>query len=100
MSYIRCLSNPEGLYIWSDGESVTITGKNIPLFYSIQEKIFDGLIKKYNKNKGWLCGESEAIKYKGAKLFENADFKVVLSYKDWSVSMFFVTWAYIASKGN
>lgn len=33
MSYIRCLSNPEGLYIWSDGKMICIC-------HSLQDSIF------------------------------------------------------------
>ncbi len=38
MSYIRCLSNPEGLYIWDDGDVVTFShGVKPPLSSGIKE---------------------------------------------------------------
>lgn len=49
MSYIRCGSNPEKLYIWGDGNTVSIAeGKKDSL--RIPQKIMDGLIKKWKNN--------------------------------------------------
>ncbi len=54
MSYIRCLSNPEALYVHSDGRRVTIdhnvkpphsSGKN----FTIPSAVFRAGIKKYMK---------------------------------------------------
>lgn len=52
MSYIRCLSNPEGLYVWSDGKNATIShevrkphssGRN----FTIPHGIFEGLLRRW-----------------------------------------------------
>jgi len=57
MSYIRCLSNPEGLYIWGDGETIEISGGFLPIgcenhinTYRVPSKIFKGLLNKFHKN--------------------------------------------------
>lgn len=52
MSYIRCLSNPEGLYAWSDGRTVNIShGVKKPhssgRSFTIPQGVFDGLLKKW-----------------------------------------------------
>ena len=68
MSYIRCLSNPEGLYIWADVDGtvkVTIAGENSKDEKCLPIAVFDGLIKKYNKNYG-----ETPCEYKGAKVDE------------------------------
>jgi hypothetical protein len=108
MSYIRGLSNPEGLYIWGDEEKVTVTKGSETIGY-IPIPIFNGLIRKY------IRGYCEDCKYKGAEIKEVlvkndielpdeefdkdpsvANFKMKLSYDNWSVIMWYVTWYYIA----
>ena len=108
MSYIRGLSNPEGLFIWGDEETVTVT-KGPEIIGHIPISIFNGLIRKY------IRGYCEDCKYKGAEIKEvlvkndievpdeefgtnpaTTNFKMKLSYGDWSVIMWDVTWYYIA----
>lgn len=57
MSYIRCTSNPEGLYIWSDGKVVFITHcikspfasplDFVEQIISVRKDIFDNLCKQW-----------------------------------------------------
>jgi len=111
MSYIRCLSNPEELYIWGDGKyanfSSSIRKKFPDTLYKMPQKTFDNLLKKY-KFKG-------DTRYKGARIREvfvkngklnpkcvwklvgkyDGNFKMRLSYKKWHIDMWLVTWEYI-----
>lgn len=105
MSYIWSGSNPEGLYIWGDGENVHIH-KEKETIGSIPRNIFNGLIKKYVNN------YYEDVDYDGAKLINclvdlndneiqefnptgGSNFKCVLSYNGWRLAMWEVTWNYI-----
>lgn len=111
MSYIRCLSNPEGIYIWGDGKQTNITIADTGIHKYIPQKIFDGLLKKYNKQFG-----STPIKYRGAKIDEifvesgkkqtkiekqlgikDGKYQYRLSYKNWYIDMWQVTWEHIAN---
>jgi hypothetical protein len=93
MSYIRCLSNPEGLYIWGsmDG-TVTITGNKFKDF-SLPTKTFEGLCRKYCRNPG--AADSGRIEYKGASVSNEkvgGHFRIVFRYQDKKVVMWEVTW--------
>jgi len=110
MSYIRCSSNPEALYIWDDGKNANIVcDMNNQTIQIIPSKIFSGLIKKYKKNYG------EDTTYKGASIkevfvksgkkpnkfqkllrIEDGNFQYRLSYKNWYIDMWQVTWEHIA----
>jgi hypothetical protein len=99
MSYIRSTSNPEGLYIWSDGTNVTIMKGHL-MIGEIPTDIFNGLIKKY------IRGHESDCSYKKSNIGEvwvNIDGvntpQIRLSYGNWSVDMWEVTWYYI-SKSN
>ncbi len=59
MSYIRCLSNPEGLYIWSDvsGDAIITGGPDIPPGVSepdqwrrMPDELFELLLETWVKN--------------------------------------------------
>lgn len=50
MSYIRCLSNPEGLYVWSDSQKTTIAHTVKPphssgRYFTVPHKAFDRVLK-------------------------------------------------------
>jgi len=52
MSYIRCLSNPEGLYVWSDGKFANITHHVKPPHssgkdFTIPQKVFERVLKRW-----------------------------------------------------
>ena len=118
MSYIRCLSNPEGIYIWGDGQYVNISVGKEELKY-IPQKRFDGLLRKCNKypnsdkikycgvqieetfvktpKKFWTKTDKEIMKDKRLRkvLGEPGNFKMRLSYQDWYIDMWRVTWEYI-----
>ncbi len=92
MSYIRSGSNPEGLYIWGDGKNVTII-KGKKTLGTIPTKILDGLILKcYNGKYDEICA------YKGASIsdiWDNGELKTKLSYGEWNIIMWDVTWTFI-----
>jgi hypothetical protein len=95
MSYIRSTSNPEGLYIWSDGNTVEIANPKMNETYQIPKDIFNGLILKYRK-------KQDECKFKGAtirdvwELENNVNLpKIELAYNDWKITMWEVTWYYI-----
>jgi hypothetical protein len=97
MSFIRSGSNPEGLYVWGDGTNINITADETHgKIRTIPQTIFEPLAKKYCRNSG------EAITLSGASIQEiwvknrkRNELKVRLSYKDWSIHMWEVTWEYI-----
>ena len=104
MSYIRSTSNPEELYIWGDENNINIT-KGSDIIGQIPNNIFDGLILKCYKS--W----QDIIIYKKARIeqvfienntkpkilntFTQGDFKIKLSYENWELLMWEVTWDYI-----
>lgn len=97
MSYIRSTSNPESLYIWSNGEYATIM-KGPDIIGNIPERTINGLINKYIDD-----NLPDNCEYEGAKISEewislnNSNHPMmVLSYEDWEVIMWDVTWYYIA----
>jgi len=52
MSYIRCLSNPEGLYVWSDGKFANITHNVKPPHssgkdFTIPHRVFERVLKRW-----------------------------------------------------
>ncbi len=116
MSYIRCLSNPEGLYIWGDGKYANFTLASEPNFLDkivqIPQKTFDNLLKKYIKNYGdnvnYRGASIKVVWVKTGKLHPKAmweiigkydtDMKIRLSYKNWHIDMWLVTWEYITKR--
>jgi len=103
MSYIRCLSNPEGLYVTGGREGVcwsagVVDGEQVS--HTMPANVFTGLMK------AWAMSgqqDDEPVEYKGAKLEaitkgkKSERWKWCLSYKRWSLVMYTVTLAYIAS---
>lgn len=96
MSYIRSTSNPEGLYAWATEDTVYLKENHLTE-NEIPRQIFETAIKKHLKN-----GEEDVI-YKSFSIgetWEKDKFgvnlpKVIISYKDWSYTMWYVTWFYI-----
>ncbi len=69
MSYIRCLSNPERLYIVSDGKKVNVSHKvqkphSSGREFDIPSRTFEGLCRKWAKE--W----EEPVAYRGASVEE------------------------------
>jgi hypothetical protein len=80
MSYIRCLSNPERLYIWHDVSGpVKISEGKQPL-RSIPVKAFHGVLRNWWRNR-----------YRGDKVYEGA--RLVLDHKTWRWLLYYETWA-------
>ena len=114
MAYIRSGNNPEALYIWGDGETVTVVKGHITVG-NIPSVILNGLIRKYVDEH-----EEEDCEYEGAVLSEvwvdsndvelekiekdptivkgtgSNQAKTRLTYGDWSLIMWGVTWDWIA----
>jgi hypothetical protein len=104
MSYIRCLSNPEKLYIWADCSDNVHISTGPEKEFKIPRSTFDMLIKLYVKD----CGCEENYSYKGAKLIYErvppivqtplgkfGDFKWVLTFKNNTIEMWETTWSHI-----
>jgi hypothetical protein len=119
MSYIRCLSNPEHLYIWGDEKNANISvGKSNKdkkvrgELLLIPVKTFNMLLKK--------SGGFRDVEYKGASIKEvfvrndkkrtrfdkllhtwPGEYQMRLSYKGWPkgcyIDMWSVTWHYICA---
>lgn len=104
MSYIRCTSNPEGLYIWC-GDELNIT-RGCDYHETMPVDIFEGILEKWHyafHEHGFEISdnedESEYVEYKGAKLVEKKvteGFKWVLEYKDielpmWETTLYYMT---------
>ncbi len=95
MSYIRCLSNPEGLYIIASMQGrVEIMGREGGIL-SLPRHVFETIMANWHDR--WWPDE---IRYKGAWILtgdNTNDFKWRFGYKDeWSIDMFDVTIDYIA----
>ena len=96
MSYIRSASNPEGLYIWSDGDMVTVMKEHL-IIGEIPTDIFNGLIKKYIRGNQCDCSFKKAKIEDVFSLINGVNTpQMRLSYAGWQVDMWAVTWYYIA----
>ena len=93
MSYIRSTNNPEALYIWGSENTVYIEMGQTRVG-SMPRTVLDGLIKRYIKN------DHTDSRYADGEIREVQDadgnFKIQLSYREWSCLMWGVTWDYIA----
>lgn len=92
MSLIRCLSNPEGLYVWGDRKNVHFMIEGLDVLVIPHSK-FNGIMKKYR-------GVNMDMKYgKDTSLQEikcsDSSYRLRLKYKNKSVSMWEVTFRYI-----
>ena len=83
MSYIRCLSNPESLYIWGEFNGNVAICAGPDFLHSMPTPAFHGILKRWWANyRG--CSEREVLQYQGAKFeYITPGFKWRLSYKDW-----------------
>lgn len=80
MSYIRCLSNPEALYIWGDGDGkVSISVAAEPIL-RMPTLTFHGLLRKFQEND---IDADEVVTFKGATFTLEPTFRWALTYKDW-----------------
>jgi hypothetical protein len=113
MSYIRSGSNPEKLYIVGTGEHIEIMERCKDVWH-IPSNIFTGLLKKFDRTFAEFPCE-----FKGAKVDEVwvgknnneetpddeyepspdnlLECKVKLTYKEHSLYMWYVTWAYLVN---
>ena len=92
MSYIRCLSNPERLYIWGDvdGTCHIVFKAN---HYRVNQMDWDKLLRTYNRCWGPTFVGS-------LRISETPNFKIRLSgttvdAKKFSITMWEVTWLHI-----
>lgn len=118
MSYIRCLSNPEGLYIIAgiSGNAEFFLNDSTYLFMPIE--VFDGLLDKYVRQDAEEDSTEgdEVYKHQGASLMYLAppeqraafgyssgdDWKWFLHYEGWEkrIGMWDVTLDYIAQEAR
>lgn len=98
MSYIRSPYNPEGLYIWSqdDGMCHFMIGPN--MIGKIPTNIFNGLIDTYieNFNNEYIEFHDACVEEVWVDSGKGNELKTRLSYEDWHIDMWDVTWYYIA----
>lgn len=106
MSYIRCTSNPEGLYIFGSSSGVEIyqdqlPGKIIPYhiwngFFKRYFEEFSGFWKHDNETK---CDYGSYRGFRVGEMWEKEDThnlpKIYMRYKDWKIVMWPVTFYYI-----
>lgn len=95
MSYIRSGSNPEGLYIWGDGEGKLFVAKDGNM-KAIPKDDFHGIILAWWNNDEDLT----ELTFGDAKMVQNPNtFKWTLHHKSWnnefSVEAWDVTWHYL-----
>lgn len=90
MSYIRCLSNPESLYVIATMNDVEFIEGPKPILH-VPFDVFEGLARKWYKNYQVPCS------YKGFKVEETPDFRWRLSYNNWrrTIILYEVTLAYM-----
>lgn len=91
MSYIRSLSNPEGLYIISTGDSINImvAGRKTSYYLPIEE--FHSVLKQY------LADQGDEEKYtSGDTTLMLRRWKWVLKHGDFRITMFESTLWYLA----
>lgn len=94
MSYIRCLSNPESLYVWAESTGrAAISVGALPTLY-MPYHTFHGLFIR------WLSSGRDKVSYRGASLTQTDKFKWILKYNKWpnetKVEAFEVTFFYVA----
>jgi len=73
MSYIRCLSNPEGLYIWGEEENklaISIIKDGDLYVQYMPENIFESLIKRWIRAREEWWYTYDDVKWKGARIQE------------------------------
>lgn len=94
MSYIRCLSNPEGLYIWHDTSGYIVVSYRAGMFACAVED-FNYLLEQWDKNGTFASRPTCSVK-------ETKKFKVQLTLRGHDgqkppkrITMWLVTWAYI-----
>ena len=102
MSYIRPLSNPEGLYILCDGHGIHVICQEQlgPEGFYMPVDVFHGILERWVEDD---CCEEE-IEFQGARLChlgiclgnESGNWKWELSFQGNSVRMYEVTLFYIA----
>lgn len=93
MSYIRCLSNPEQLYVYHNCNGQVdfwVADK----LYTMPFKTFSGLMESAIKEFSWR----HKAKCGSAKIYVNKHYKIVIGYKKWKIEMFEVTFHYILNQ--
>ena len=101
MSYIRSTTNPECLYIYgaADGNvwiHIGDASKYEDRTYLMPQEIWDGLCRKYVKS------YEDKVTYKGATIENDVKvsdgWRTIISYKDWSIAVWPVTWEYVVGR--
>jgi hypothetical protein len=108
MSYIRCTSNPENLYVWGDIDGhvywSVVSRESNNILIRIPQEIFDGLMNKVAQRGGYvgIRQNEDDIEYRGAKLYEFMsgeldpdNCKIVLEYAGQEHRMWLVTFEHV-----
>lgn len=96
MSYIRCTSNPDNLYVWGDCQDIIHWWPGVEVYHEMPGRVFRGLMKAYYRRGGT---EDEPIEFENARIYESSDdWKVVVEYnglKAWQIRLWPVTFDYV-----
>jgi hypothetical protein len=91
MSYISPSSNPDRLYAYEGVHGVHLS-KGAGETYILPSSVFHRLLKL------WYSRDTGTVLFKGAivkELLIEDRFRIVLSYKEWSIDLWPVTWHYL-----
>ena len=80
MSYIRCLSNPEKLYIWAGADDMLTRAAGPGFDETMPIATFHGIMKRWWANENGI-GDRTILRYQGAILAKTDDFRWRLSYE-------------------
>jgi len=95
MSFIRCTSNPEGLFVYEGNDEMIYFLSNSPenIETSCRAENFYELIRKIHKHHGYI--DDKEIQFKNLSIQETEDCKIKLMVEGVFIKMFRITWEYI-----
>jgi len=92
MSYIRCLSNPEGLYVYENAGGLVFCMPYPQKGVTCNTANFHEFIKRYDEN-NWDDFEWNDFSVKEEN--RNGDYKIYLKIDGIEFELWYVTWAHI-----
>ena len=102
MSYIRCLSNPEGLYIWEDEDEICICQPGIDDLKTVPIRTWNKVFRQFDRsgfNRSLYLGD--VVEYDGFRIQEITSEEgehVFMSYNKWEIKMWSVTFEAIKTE--
>lgn len=99
MSYIRDNENPEGLYVWGDGEDLSfcVNGR----IEKISRDLFYKVVTRWHNDDFDALIDEESVTEDGLQVvsrFRNGKLEINLRHRNWSLSMWPVTWEYLVNE--